>query len=581
MTTDKGFGQAETQFMVDNPFKEIDLKEDEQLEQSDEPSEKKSQAHVDPDHVVRASLLLRKHWVPFTLYVLAFIHMGTIVGLYGPTLLLLAEQTNTSVRVQSILLGLRSFAFFLGSLLAGQLFDRYGFGNELLFLALFTASLVTVLLPLVSNVVAYSFCAIGLSVGLGVVDNISQVLLIRIFNANLNPFMQALHCGYGVGALVSPLVVGPFVSSEDNAPYDERYRYAYWIVALTATPTLVCLAIYILKLRGTAAYQLVDPTNESNVLMDTDGSRTSMDSGVFPSESREGGSGSELVSSTHHQSSESGNNHHNSFSINDNENSEHALLTNTNNTPADTTALEAKTSNTDVASGPTVLPRRLLLQLVAWMGVFLFLYVGCETGYGNLLATYAVQQLHFSTRRGADITLAFWSAFAAGRFIGIFASMVLHPGTMVRADLAVCCITLIGLVIFQSSEIALWVGSVLYGVAVATVYPSAMAWMSARIELSGKMLSYIVMAACAGDALVPMAEGLAFSGPAGPVGFLLVAMVCVLLATATFIVFQLVLPRIIRSAQVAHGEAVPLEGITARVPLEQDENQESERLILS
>jgi fucose permease len=139
------------------------------------------------------------------------------------------------------------------------------------------------------------------------------------------------------------------------------------------------------------------------------------------------------------------------------------------------------------AGKPTVLPPRLLLQLVVWMGAFLFLYVGCETGYGNLLATYAVQQLQFSVRRGADITLAFWSAFAAGRFAGIFASMWLSPGTMVRVDLAVCCATLVGLVLFQHSEIALWVGSALYGVAVATVYPSAMAWMSARVELGGKV----------------------------------------------------------------------------------------------
>jgi Flp pilus assembly protein TadB len=73
------------------------------------------------------------------------------------------------------------------------------------------------------------------------------------------------------------------------------------------------------------------------------------------------------------------------------------------------------------------------------------------------------------------------------------------------------------------------------------------------------MLSYLVMAACAGDALVPMAEGLALSGPAGPVGFLLVAMVCVLLATATFVLFQLLLPRIIRRAEAAEAVALQLQ----------------------
>ena len=99
---------------------------------------------------------------------------------------------------------------------------------------------------------------------------------------------------------------------------------------------------------------------------------------------------------------------------------------------------------------------------------------------------------------------------------------------MVVCDLSVCCVTLVVIYALSDIEVVIWVGSGLYGFAVATVYPSAMAYMSERVSVGGKLLSYLVMAACAGDALVPMAEGFALSSDFGPTGMILVAMVSVL-----------------------------------------------------
>ena len=53
------------------------------------------------------------------------------------------------------------------------------------------------------------------------------------------------------------------------------------------------------------------------------------------------------------------------------------------------------------------------------------------------------------------------------------------------------------------------------------------------------------MAACAGDALVPMGQGCALSSSFGPVGFILVAMVCVVLATLLFLLLGVVMNMVV------------------------------------
>ena len=292
-------------------------------------------------------------------------------------------------------------------------------------------------------------------------------------------------------------------------------------------------------------------------------------------------------------------------------------------------------------------PHKPSWMLLGMMSLFLFLYVGCETGYGSYLAAYSFYQLGFSPRQGSDVTLVYWASFSLGRFVGIFVSMHATPSLMVRVDLAACVVTLVSLFSFSRVAAVLWIGSAVYGLAVATVYPSAIAWMSEHMNVSGKVgwtmcfyaymcgeqeeqgvevkantteekglfwyffwggggrggkwirlfqtpneegigilmclyfniyiyiegerekenhrkdrdmhinfscssklslsvqiLSYLVVAACAGDAIVPMAEGFALSSSMGAVGFVLVAMVCAIPATLLFLLLQLMMNRI-------------------------------------
>ena len=144
---------------------------------------------------------------PFLLYVASFVHMGAIIGIIGPTLLSLAAQTHTTVRAQAVILSLRSIGFFIGSLVAGRAIDKSNKGDVLLLLSLVIASVLTAFVPLASNVFGFAFLSVGQSIACGMIDNLAQVLLIKVFQENLNPFMQSIHCGFGVGCVFAPIIV--------------------------------------------------------------------------------------------------------------------------------------------------------------------------------------------------------------------------------------------------------------------------------------------------------------------------------------------------------------------------------------
>ncbi len=54
----------------------------------------------------------------------------------------------------------------------------------------------------------------------GVVDNLAQILTIRHYpNSNFSPYLQALHCAFGSGACLSPVIIATFLG---KAPAIDR-----------------------------------------------------------------------------------------------------------------------------------------------------------------------------------------------------------------------------------------------------------------------------------------------------------------------------------------------------------------------
>ena len=432
----------------------------------------------------------------------AFALMGLDMGLLGPSLLELAVQTSSSIAALSFVFAARSVGLLVGTLVAGYLIDRLpNRGHVILSSGAVLISAVTIVFPLMPNL--YLLIAMGWLHGctMGLVDNTTQVLLIRQYGERVPPFMQALHCAFGFGSLFSPLVLSPFLSQTslpadadvDGAlvAYDPSFHYAWLILGLTGLPCSLWLLYY----TKTKDYPQLDLSLAKLISAPF----ASSPAAVAPAASLQ-----PLSPAT---------------------------------PPLTPTAgwHEAGQQSSVLSAQEAAAEHRFQVKVILNVGFFLTLYVGCETGYGSYIYTYAVTQLGTSADTAAYLNSAYWASFAVGRAIGVPVSMRFSPQQMVLADLSGCILAIVINLSFLSSLSALCLGTVLYGLSVGSVYASAINYTEYLVGVNGRLLSYLTFFAALGDAVVPFTMGRLFDAAwAGPVGMMWIVVVVAAAATSVF-----------------------------------------------
>jgi FHS family Na+ dependent glucose MFS transporter 1 len=167
-----------------------------------------------------------------------FVCLGLSTAVLGPTLLALAEQTQTPLGQMGWLFLGGAAGQTIGTTLGGRVFDRVP-GHPVLGLAqLAVAALLVVvpLLPWFGLVVAVVGCA---GVANGLIHTGANTLLIWTHEEKVGPYMNGLHFCFGLGACGAPLLVAQVIGGAGG------YRWAYWTLA--AVMTLVSLSFLLLS----------------------------------------------------------------------------------------------------------------------------------------------------------------------------------------------------------------------------------------------------------------------------------------------------------------------------------------------
>ena len=159
-------------------------------------------------------------------YYLIFIYLGLSVGLSGPTLPALAEQTSTRLGQMGYIFLLSSLGYTFGTLLGGRLFDRFP-GHPVLGIGLIVNALCLFFIPSVP----WFWLLLLIILIKGVVDGLQNginTLLVWLHGEKASPFMNALHFFFGLGAFLSPLLVARLIDIPSG------YRWGYWLLGLYA-----------------------------------------------------------------------------------------------------------------------------------------------------------------------------------------------------------------------------------------------------------------------------------------------------------------------------------------------------------
>lgn len=169
-----------------------------------------------------------------TAYFVAFVALGLGMAALGPTLPGLATQTHVNTGNISYLFTLRSFGFLLGSLFSGRFYDSLP-GHRVMAAMIVAMSATMALLPIVGNLALLLIVMLALGTAEGALGVGGNALLVWVYQRRVPPYMNALHFFYGVGGLVSPLIVARTLDIKGNT------GFSYFVFAVLILPSAAFL----------------------------------------------------------------------------------------------------------------------------------------------------------------------------------------------------------------------------------------------------------------------------------------------------------------------------------------------------
>ncbi|MBP6472628.1 MAG: MFS transporter [Chloroflexi bacterium] len=165
-------------------------------------------------------------------YYAGFLCIGLAASVIGPTLPGLAENTNTQLGQISILFSARSVGFLIGALAGGRIYDRLP-GHPVLAAGLLGMALTIALTPTISLLWLLVLVILLLGISESMLDVGTNTMLPWLHHTNVAPYMNGLHFFFGLGALLSPIVVAQAILRSGDI------TYAYWLLALIMLPAAV------------------------------------------------------------------------------------------------------------------------------------------------------------------------------------------------------------------------------------------------------------------------------------------------------------------------------------------------------
>jgi fucose permease len=175
-------------------------------------------------------------------YYLAFFSFGLIAAMLGPALPFLAVHAGASISEASVLFIAGALGFFLGSNIAGLLYDRVK-GNPVVALALTMTGTAFFFIPISKSILQIFLLLIFNGIGAGMVVVGSNTLLVWVRTKNLAPWMNGMHLLNGIGAFLSPLIITFSITQTNDVIIAYRVNGVIFLLAaifilLTPSPKI-------------------------------------------------------------------------------------------------------------------------------------------------------------------------------------------------------------------------------------------------------------------------------------------------------------------------------------------------------
>jgi fucose permease len=155
---------------------------------------------------------------------------------------------------------------------------------------------------------------------------------------------------------------------------------------------------------------------------------------------------------------------------------------------------------------------RTTILLIATL---LFAVVGAEVGFSSWIYTYALESGLADEPTAAYLTSAFWGAFTFGRILGIPIASRFDPGNILVGDVTTCAVALLLVLVFPESSAMLWCGTILSGLAIASMFAAILTLAGRSIGITGRVAGWFFAGSSVGGMSTPWIIGQLFetTGP--------------------------------------------------------------------
>jgi FHS family Na+ dependent glucose MFS transporter 1 len=165
---------------------------------------------------------------------------------------------------------------------------------------------------------------------------------------------------------------------------------------------------------------------------------------------------------------------------------------------------------------------RSVLRRYAWfiglMAMFFFMHMGSEMAFGGWIFTYADQATGSETTARV-INSVFWGGLVVGRLVAIPLALRLSPRAMLQLDLIGAVLSLALIVMLPDSTPALWIGTLGFGLSVASMIASSFNLAERRIPIASQVSSSFLVGGSLGSMTLPWLVGQLFV-PYGPLSLI-------------------------------------------------------------
>ncbi|CAG7786312.1 unnamed protein product [Allacma fusca] len=387
--------------------------------------------------------------------------MGLANSFLNPTVLDFSHKLNESVDSVAIVFTVLTAAYLVGALFTGiaSLYIPRPV-SVLLVLSLMTIPLFTI--PYTESLMMLYVHAAIVGFGVGGLDASQAAWIIDIWRHEAAPFILSLHFAASVGSLIPPLILGPYLTEEEDKacnettitistststelPYESKLQVPFTIGA-----SITCISIVI----QVFMYISVFRQNKS----------------ASSNQNTKNGEKNEVEEVEMEESSKDA-----------------------------STATEAASSSGLVRT----------IMLVVLCCCVIGFYQGLELCTAQFIPTFAhFSKVCLSEKESARIAFGLQMGFASGRLGGIFLVLKIAPHFILAGNFLLLLISNIILLVWGGSNVTwLWIGSVVIGLGMSTVYAAVYAFVEKYLFVTDRIASTVAVCGGLVSAIYPIVVG--------------------------------------------------------------------------